>query len=340
MPHFIEATLHPERYHGYGKNPPFFEGWYFKLVDASEQQRFAIIPGIFLSDDPQHHHAFIQVLDGSTGRASYHTYAAEDFDAARDRFEVRIGSSRFSMESISLDIQTAGHAISGDVDLIGVTPWPVTVLAPGIMGPFGWLPFLETYHGVLSLDHELRGGLHFDGQTVDLTGGRGYTEKDWGLSFPSAWIWFQSNHFSNPGTCVTASVAVIPLGPWSFAGFIVGLWHDGQLHRFTTYTGARIERLEVSDQQVIWEMRDRSKRLEICASRAEGGLLRGPSRSDMGVRVPETLGATVEVRLSTLHGEERTTLFHDTGRYAGLEVVGDLAPLLVHSKDPSQAHDK
>jgi hypothetical protein len=337
MPNYIQTTLHPERYHGHGKRPPFFEGWYFKLVDASEQQRYAIIPGIFLSHDPQRHHAFIQVLDGSTGQATYHTYAAEDFHAAQDRFDVRIGSNRFSMESISLDIKDAGHEIGGEVDLVGINPWPVTLLAPGIMGPFGWLPFLETYHGVLSLDHGLSGRLHFNGQTVDLTGGRGYTEKDWGLSFPSAWIWFQSNHFSKPGICVTASVAVIPLGPWSFPGFIVGLWYGGQLHRFTTYSGAKTERLDVSDQQVTWVMRDRSERLEICASRAEGGLLRGPSRSDMGVRVPETLSANVEVRLSALLGEEATTVFHDTGRYAGLEIVGDLSPLLVDSKDPAQS---
>ena len=137
MNSFVQRTLHPAWYHGHRAKPPFFEGWYFKLVDASEQQRFAIIPGIFLSDDPQRHHAFIQVLDGSTGQASYHTYPAEEFHAARDRFEVRIGSSHFSTESISLDINTEGRAIGGEVDLVGVTPWPVTVLAPGIMGPFG-----------------------------------------------------------------------------------------------------------------------------------------------------------------------------------------------------------
>ncbi|MCK7537696.1 MAG: tocopherol cyclase family protein [Marinilabiliales bacterium] len=30
---------------------------------------------------------------------------------------------------------------------------------------------------------------------ADFSGGRGYIEKDWGHSFPSAYVWMQSNHF-------------------------------------------------------------------------------------------------------------------------------------------------
>ena len=49
--YFIETTLHPERFHGHNKNPPFFEGWYFKLINAPENQRYAIIPGVFIGED-------------------------------------------------------------------------------------------------------------------------------------------------------------------------------------------------------------------------------------------------------------------------------------------------
>ena len=63
MIRFLRSALHPAAYHGHGKKPPFFEGWYYKIVDATEEQRFAIIPGVFLSDDPDRHHAFVQVLD-------------------------------------------------------------------------------------------------------------------------------------------------------------------------------------------------------------------------------------------------------------------------------------
>ncbi len=71
---WLRHLQHPERYHGRGRRPPFFEGWYYKLVDAGEQERLAVIPGIFLSSDPGEHHAFIQVLDGTRGTATYHRF--------------------------------------------------------------------------------------------------------------------------------------------------------------------------------------------------------------------------------------------------------------------------
>jgi hypothetical protein len=95
---------------------------------------------------------------------------------------------------------------------------------------------------VVSLDHVIEGALDIDGRTIDFTGGRGYTEKDWGRSFPSSWIWLQSNHFSTPGSSFTASVAIIPWIGRSFPGFIIGLWHQNKLYRFATYTGAKIRK--------------------------------------------------------------------------------------------------
>jgi hypothetical protein len=43
----LRRTLHPAWYQGHGKNAPYFEGWYYKLIDASEQHRLAVVPGIF-----------------------------------------------------------------------------------------------------------------------------------------------------------------------------------------------------------------------------------------------------------------------------------------------------
>ena len=70
---------------------------------------------------------------------------------------------------------------------------------------------------------------------------------------------------------------------------------------------------------------------ELHATRAEGGLLRGPTTQAMGVRVPETLSATIEVRLSRLRGSQAEVIWEDTGRYGGLEAVGDLDRLVAGS---------
>jgi hypothetical protein len=195
------------------------------------------------------------------------------------------------------------------------------------MGWYAWIPAMECYHGVVSLDHSIEGALQVNGQSLDFGGGRGYIEKDWGRAFPAAYIWFQTNHFEQPGTSLTASVAIIPWLRRSFPGFIVGLWHGGTLYRFATYTGARIEQLDITDERVTWTIADRKHRLSMTAARTEGGLLQAPTTVDMGRRIAETLSATVQVELARIQGRDSEPVFRDTGRHAGLEIVGDLARL-------------
>lgn len=322
MRQFIHSTLNPAIYHGHTKKPPFFEGWYFKLVNADETRRYAIIPGVSLSGDA---HAFVQVLDGVTGQAAYHSYPLTDFWASEKDFEVRIGPNLFTRERIVLDINRPEGQVHGELRFLGVTPWPVSPTSPGIMGWYAWMPKMECYHGVVSLNHTIVGRLRIDGRDADFGGGLGYIEKDWGQAFPAAWVWFQTNHFDAANTCITASVAIIPWVRQSFPGFIIGVWHNRLLYRFASYTGARIERLDIGDDHVTWEVRSRSYRLEMVATHAAGGLLAGPTRQDMGKRVDETLNATVDVRLSTGSGQ---MLFSGRGRHAGLEVHGDLERLV------------
>jgi hypothetical protein len=138
----------------------------------------------------------------------------------------------------------------------------------------------------------------------------------------------QTNHFGSPGTSLTASVAVIPWLTRPFRGHIIGLLHRERLYRFATYTGAVVDRLDISDETVTLQVHERRHRLELRAVRASGGLLRGPSTAGMGRRVPETLAAEVELRLSRVGKNESKVLFQGTGRCAGLEVAGDLKRLL------------
>jgi len=322
---FIYRTLRPEMYHGHGKSPPFFEGWYYKLVSADESQRYAVIPGIQLGEDG---HAFVQVLDGVNLKAIYHRFPLEEFWASDQEFEVRIADNRFSLEGVELQINQEGGQIEGSLEFDSPVGWPVSWRSPGIMGWYAWAPFMETYHGVLSFDHAIQGGLTIDGNKIDFQAGRGYIEKDWGKSFPQAWIWFQSNHFESPGISLTASAAIIPWLRSSFRGFIVGLWLNGVLYRFATYTGAKIEALSVADDRAELLFSDAKYILELTAVRESGGLLRGPTQVDMGLRVAETLGAEVQVSLREVNGR---VVFSGRGRHAGLEIQGDIARLLAYS---------
>jgi hypothetical protein len=328
MSSWWRRTLHPSWYQGRGRRAPYFEGWYYKLIDSSEQHRLAVIPGIFRSADPHKSHSFVQVLDGTSGMASYHEYPPEALRAADGALDIQVGPNRFTPEQISLHIDDSERSLLGDLTFTALTPWPVTLTSPGAMGWFAWVPLMQTYHGVVSLDHTIEGTLSVSGDPISFNDGRGYIEKDWGRSFPDAWIWMQTNHFDQIGTSLTASIATIPWLGISFRGFIIGLWHGGSLYRFTTYTGAQMERLTIGEHEVYVAVSDRNHRLEITARRGAGGVLRGPTGADMAGRVPESLQATAMVRLSPGEGNGGQAIFEGRGRNAGLEVVGETSRLL------------
>ncbi len=323
----IRSTLHPEGYHGDAQTGGFFEGWYVKLVSADRAHRWAVIPGVFLGPDGDGE-AFVQVLDGSSGDSTYVPYPLEDFSARSDGFDVVVGPNRFASSGVHLDLPEA--SLSGAVRFTDpLTPWPVRPWSPGIMGWYAWVPFMECYHGVVSFDHGLVGTLTHDGTPLRLDGGRGYLEKDWGQAFPAGYVWMQTNHFATPGTCLTASVALIPWLRGEFRGFIVGLRHGGRLYRFATYTRARTTQLAIDDAHVTWSLRSADgMTLDLRAERRRGGLLHAPIRTEMHRRVEETLDARVHVRLGDTDGR---TLLDDRGECAGLEVHGDLQRLLATS---------
>jgi hypothetical protein len=298
-----------------GRGRSCFEGWYFKLVDAEGAQPYAIIPGVFLGDDA---HAFVQVLDGRAGTSAYHRFPLSEFHAATDDFDIRIGRSRFDRSGIRLAIDdgesSAGQAVHGAVQFSSWRGWPVTWASPGVMG------------GILSMDHALSGVLEVDGAKTSFEGGRGYTEKDWGRAFPRGYVWAQSNHFGEEGVSVTASVARIPWLTGSFRGHLIGLLLGRKLHRFTTYTGSEIERIEVTDHAYRVSVSDQTYRLEISATKTEGAILHAPYEKQMLERVAETMTSSVALRFARRDGD--ATLFEGSGQHGCLEVQGDLAAVL------------
>lgn len=158
------------------------------------------------------------------------------------------------------------------------------------MGWYRYIPGMECYHGVVSMDHALRGELLFDGERIDLSGGRGYIEKDWGTSFPSSWIWMQSNSFGTPGVSLMLSIAKIPWFGRHFTGFLSFLRTPDGLVRCATYTGASIERLEVDEQGVAVVLSHRATRLHIRAHKGAPGGLKAPVAGAMERTIAESTG--------------------------------------------------
>lgn len=284
----------------------------------------AFIPGIFVGKEEKDSHAFVIILDGETHSSSYHVYPVEELNASSRTLDIRVGRNRFRRDSIEIDIESPKRTVKGRIEMGDWTPWPVRLFSPGVMGWYAFMPFMECFHGVLSFDHAVSGTLEINGDTVDFSDGRGYVEKDWGKSFPSAYVWMQSNHFSTAGLSVMASVANIPWLGSSFRGFIVGLWMDGRLLRFATYTGARLAYCRIDDTHVSLKVEDRRHELLLRAERTRGGTLYAPYDVSMTPKVSETLGSAIELELYRKQGRDRELLIADKGRNAGLDVNGRL----------------
>jgi hypothetical protein len=308
--YLAKKLYRPEFFQGnrrLGKPAQYFEGWYFKVVFPDAP--FAFIPGISLArDDP---HGFIQVLtadNGPSGESRYHRFPLERFQYDRNNFEIALGNNRFSLTGIDIDLD--GFQVQLQIE--NSVRWPSTLFSPSSMGWYTFMRFMECYHGIIALDADIHGTINGEPHS----GGRFYLEKDWGSSFPKAWIWMQSNSFSNRAS-LSCSVARVPFRGKEFTGFIIGLYTGGKLHSFTTYNEARLTSIEYDDSSV-WIVAEREQTLlQIRARREPGVQLASHIKGEMRGRIEETLGSEISVELR----QGGKQLFNDRGVHAGLEVV-------------------
>lgn len=307
-PPVYQGRKHPKRY---------FEGWYFKFVDAGGDHIWSVIPGISYSGDS---HSFVQVIHASTGNSYYIRYPTEAFSYSRRSLLVQVGPNRFTEDHVTLDINHESLHMKGELRMERLRPFPVSLASPGIMGWYSYVPFMECYHGVVSMQHQVTGSLSVNGNEVGFDGGKGYIEKDWGRSMPSDWIWIQSNHFQqDPGASLMISLARIPWLTGHFPGFLSFLLADGKLYRFATYNRSQVERLEVTEKHVAFVLKNRKYSLNVRALISDGGVLKAPRHGAMDREIRESIVSTVELELTGRKGE---LLFRDSGSFAGLEIVG------------------
>lgn len=318
----------PGKFHGMRKKNDFFEGWYFKMVDSSEEYAYAVIPGVSISKDPSRSHSFVMFIDARAKRMRYFRYALDDFKASDEKFELTIGESFFSTEGMSLNLQQGGDLTFARTSFKNTYPWPVKLLSPGVMGWYAFVPGMECYHGILSMDHAIEGFIEVNGIRTDLTGGRGYIEKDWGVSMPSSWIWMQTNHFDREGISLSGSIAKIPWFGSYFTGYVFGFLYDKKLYKFTTYSGAKVTLLDVTADNIRIRLENKEYRLDIDADRSEGVELPAPKLGEMTAKVNESLNSSINVSLLRKKGPGTELIYSGTGGNAGLEFVGDIEELI------------
>ncbi|MBN1685055.1 MAG: hypothetical protein JW852_00290, partial [Spirochaetales bacterium] len=236
-------------FQGMNQKKRYFEGWYFKHV-SPQGRVYAVIPGVALSANGKNKLAFIQTIDGNTVETHYITFPFQDFSYRKDRFAVVIGDNRFSAEGIEVDVHDGDFKFKAECSYEGVRGLPFSLVNPNAMGWYSFVPFMECYHGLVSMDHVVSGYIEINDERIGFERGRGYIEKDWGRSFPSSWVWMQTNSFRNSGDSFMLSIARIPWLGSHFVGFLGFVAVSGTVRKFATYTGARITGLDITEDSV------------------------------------------------------------------------------------------
>ena len=316
--------FHPDVFQGNLRKSGYFEGWYFKHVSPGLEHVLAFIPGVSLSkEDP---HAFTQVIDGVSGQTWYMRYELSDFSWNGNPFTVTVGRNRFSREGCTVRVSENGLELEASLRYTDGKPFPGSLVSPGVMGPFAYIPFMECNHGVVSMHHNLEGSVSLNGSQIDFSEGSGYAEKDWGKSFPEAWIWLQCNNFAGSAdTSFMLSIAKIPWLGRFFMGFLSFFYHKGKLYRFATYNGSKLQGVTFSGRKLELSLAGKSGRIDVSAFVRQTGELKAPDRGSMTRRIKESVDSEVELVFSDRTGEE---IFRGRGKRAGLEIIPPIIDLL------------
>lgn len=319
--YLLKKIWNPALYQGKYKKQDFFEGWYYKLIDSGRKNVLAVIPGVAHGHGEMGNHAFIQIINSISSSVHYFKFNLSEFHFSKDKFEVSIENNYFSRDKILLHLRDNLSVIEGNFSFYNIVPFPKTFFNPGIMGPYSFAPFMECYHGIVSIHHEIKGSISIDKNEIVFDGGYGYIEKDWGCSFPEAWVWIQSNHFTNNNVSFMFSIAKIPWLGRFFIGFISFLRLDDKLYRFATYTKSNIRSLDFRHETLNIIIEDKNYKLEIQASYKGGEMLKAPKNGIMSRDIRESINSVVDVKLQSWDGR---LIFEDVGVNTGMEISGDM----------------
>ena len=300
-----------------GKN--HFENWYFKLVDSKKENTLGILVGVQTSR--QGDEVFIQVIGSEINDNICVNYPLQSVKSKET--EIQIGDNYLGLQQMTLDIQKEGFKLKGEIIFSNHKEIKQSLWIPGLMGPYKYLPFLESYHEVVSLQHTLMGSLWINDKQINFNEGKGYIEKDWGKAFPNVWLWAQCNHFKRQDMALMIGVARLPIFFDYYTCFAIPIYYKDQLEIFSNYNGGHIAKLYRYKGYVHLIVTQKNKILDIKIYGSDE-ISCVPSRSSHMIRdVHACDTAKIEISIT----ENGKTVFEEIGTLCELEMGGNTSKL-------------
>lgn len=320
----LRKIINPILFQGNLDKKNYFEGWYYKQVSKDEKNVVCFIPGISLANNGAF--SFVQYvflrLDKNNNRivnTGYKKYSIDEFKVKNNPFILQIGENVFSESLVNIKLNDDKANIEGNLELGDFRTLEKSILMPNIMGSLAYLPKMECNHGVISMNHNIKGNLKVNGEEINFTDGKGYIEKDWGTSFPEKYMWIQCNNFENKAISIFSSVAKLPYMGIDFKGHVSNLLIGEKQYRFATYNNSKVRIEKISDENIKLTLENRKAMLKIEATLKEPVELIAPKGGKMEKKIKEEVGGSVKFHLFDKVSKE---VYQDNGNMAGIEIVG------------------
>lgn len=296
-----------------------FISWYYNFIDKRKEKVVELTIVKYFESGHEQHYLFIECNEKAISKQVILT----NNQIKWEKQAIIYDNCHFTREEIEINLEEEDLCIKGQVAFKGKRGTNRSKWQAGIMGPFRYLPFLQSYHDVISLGHELVGSLTINGEEIQLNDGKGYMEIEWGKEYPKVWIWSQCNHFKENDVSLMVGVTRMPILWEYYTSFAVPVYYKGQLVVFSNYNGGQIAKLYRYKSYVHLIITQKSKMLDLKIY-GEDDVEHTSARGSHMIRdVYSCQKAKMEIKMT----QSNKVILEDVGYCCQLEMGGNTSKL-------------
>ena len=264
---------------------------------------------------------FIEVIDGIDGSIYYQEYPLNDYYSDKRKMYCKINTSLFHHSGIDLNISSPKGEIKGRIKFTeDFQPVNKSLLSPGIMGIYSFVPNLKSYISIISVSNRIGGYLKINDREINFNNGSCSIQKNWGKDYPESWIWISCHTFTEDNTALLLTISKDRL--YGINQLVsIGYFHTkGKKVNLSKYAGTKITNARTDGRSLFIELENRKHRIDISVIPRVHGEVLLPSIELSERKIKESSDATIH-----LNYYYKNKLFGSfEGIHGGLNVVGDI----------------
>lgn len=296
-----------------------FMSWYYNFIDAQKENLLEISIG--KTQEEGNSEYYLSIASNQKAFSKEIKLSGERVKWEKDG--MHYDSCSFDQNGIALDLEDEAYHIKGSLSFTENRGTNRSKWQTGVMGPFKYWPFLNSYHDVTSLAHQLSGSITINNETIDFTGGKGYMEKEWGKQYPKIWVWAQCNHFKEHDIALMVGVARMPFLWEYYTSFSVPVYYKGSLEVFSNYNGGQIAKLYRYKGYIHLIITQKSKVLDLKIYGEDEAELVSSYNSHMIRDVYQCQMAKMEIKIM----QSNHIILEDVGYCCNIEIGGNTSKL-------------